>query len=88
MGLLKIEGEEWLPIKGHEEKYQVSNKGRVKSLPCIIGAGLGKRKRGTVILKPQGQAGDKRFFCLYRQSLKYCVNLDKLMAEHWGEVAA
>ncbi|MBQ3989817.1 MAG: hypothetical protein II630_03150, partial [Bacteroidales bacterium] len=27
-----LEGEVWKPIKGYEELYEVSNKGRIKSL--------------------------------------------------------
>ena len=33
--LIDLEGELWLPIKGYEGLYEISNMGRVKSLPRI-----------------------------------------------------
>jgi len=82
---LSLPDERWVPIKGHEDKYHVSNRGRVKSLPCIIGAGVGKRKRGSLILKPQ-RGKQRKFFCVYRNSVKYTLNLETLMAEHWPSI--
>lgn len=56
--------EKWKDIKGYEGYYQVSNKGRVKSLPRIW---KGKTKKGDIkinhtkgkILKPYTEKGKR-----------------------------
>lgn len=54
MGIEKInlQGEKWLPVKGWEEQYEVSNCGRVKSKERIIrGKRFGQRVQQGRIMK-------------------------------------
>lgn len=44
--------EEWRDVVGHEGCYQVSNKGRVKSLAKIVNSRFGQRRVPERILKP------------------------------------
>jgi NUMOD4 motif/HNH endonuclease len=47
--------EQWLPVVGYEEFYQVSNKGQVRSLPrlsAVRGGGLAHRKGKTLRPSP------------------------------------
>lgn len=47
-----LPGEEWRDVVGYEGLYQVSNLGRVKSLPKDIRRGSGIYHRGCIIMKP------------------------------------
>lgn len=50
-GIDNLDGEEWRPIKGYEDRYHVSNKGRVKSLAQWVTGrnGLAKFLPETII---------------------------------------
>lgn len=52
LSLEDLPGEEWSDVVGYEGLYQVSNLGRVKSLPKDIRRGRGIYHRGCIIMKP------------------------------------
>jgi hypothetical protein len=47
--------ERWLPVVGYEGIYEVSNRGRVKSLARMMGNEPGKRARETSRENEQGR---------------------------------
>lgn len=56
---LTFENEIWLPVKGYEEIYEVSNLGRVRSLDRIVKGCYGSiaHKKGKIIASGVGSAG-------------------------------
>lgn len=67
--------EEWKDIKGYEGKYQISNRGRVKS--------LGNNKtRKEKILRP-GKRNNYLFINLYKNGKSKKYNIHRLVAEHF-----
>ena len=61
----------WHDIEGYEGLYQISNKGRVKSLKC------GKER----ILRPGINIYGYMFVCLYHDNVKKCFKLHRLVAQ-------
>lgn len=63
----KIDNEIWLPCVGYENKYMVSNLGRVKSLPYIYTYPNGKQKHYKGKIKKQTETskrnGHQGYFC-------------------------
>ena len=51
----------WKPVVGHESRYEVSNRGRVRSLPLVVPHIKGGRCIPGRILKPQKQASGHLF---------------------------
>jgi hypothetical protein len=51
--------ERWLPIRGHEGHYEVSDQGRVRSLPRIVTYSDGRRRRypGRLLRPARGHGG-------------------------------
>ena len=60
----------WKNIKGYEDRYQVSNEGRIKSL-------IGKEK----ILKGGIDVNGYRIVCLYKNNVKKNYLIHRLVAE-------
>ena len=56
-----FDGERWLPVKGYEGSYEVSNMGRVKSLERSVSCG-GKGGRMIVAGKMLSVASKMRYF--------------------------
>ena len=67
--------EEWRDIKGYEGKYQVSNLGRVKSLPK---KGNGKKE---VILKPRPDGKGYGMVALYKHRKVNHFKIHRIVAE-------
>ena len=67
----------WKPIKGFEGLYEVSNFGRVKSLPKITNNQYGKEER---ILKP-GVTNGYYFVCLCKNGKNTLKLVHRLVAE-------
>ena len=78
--IIQIDDEEWRDIKGYEGFYQVSNKGRVKSL-----CGYTKNKniiRRELIMKPSVHCG---YFnvCFHRNNVQSSKSVHRLVAENF-----
>lgn len=80
--MLKIK-EEWKDISGYEGRYQISNMGRVKSLPRIIKNGIGECHKKGRILKPQKAV--KGYIRVTLCNEEYCkpFKIHRLVAEHF-----
>jgi hypothetical protein len=88
---MSMDEEEWRDIPGHEGRYQVSDRGRVKSLDRIIERPIGKGRTPTattrifapgMMLAP-GRAGhgyQTVVICKGKNSRSYCVHVLVLMA--------
>lgn len=74
--------ETWKPIKGYENRYEISSLGRVKSLSrhkCVL---QGKEKRThEKILKFDQHKNGYLFVCLYNKSKKHAYPVHRLVAE-------
>lgn len=69
----------WLPIQGFEGCYEISNKGRVKSLSRKCGPGFCRER----ILKPGYQTGGYRFVNLVVAGKSTTVKVHRLVAKHF-----
>ncbi len=74
--------EKWLPIKGFEDRYLVSNFGRVKSRQREIYAGKGKRiTTPRMIKRSYGEGNTRPFICLRGDNkIKTSESVAKLVA--------
>jgi len=74
--------EKWKDIKGFEGLYQVSNKGRVRSLDRIITFKDGKKRcyKGQ-LLKPHIETRGYLSVCLLKNSKRTYVRIHRLVAE-------
>ncbi|ADE87501.1 HNH endonuclease [Deep-sea thermophilic phage D6E] len=72
----------WKPIKGYEGLYEVSNKGRVKSVGRIVHRkdGISYFKKGS-ILKPYECTGGYLFVGLLRDGERKLFSVHRLVAE-------
>lgn len=78
-------GEEWRDIKGYAGLYQISNLGRLKSLP---------RKRvaynGFISLTKErilfNGATDRKYITLYKDGLRHLYKVEDLKREAFNEV--
>ena len=76
--IIQIDGEEWRDIKGYEGLYQVSNKGRVKSL---CGDTRNKNSiRRELIMKPSAYSGYLNV-CFCRNNVQSSKSVHRLVAE-------
>jgi hypothetical protein len=79
-----MEQEIWLPIKGYEGYYEVSNLGKVKSLAkeWVTSERWGVRKKQETILITKISRGYERVvLCVNKAKKTYCVH--RLVAEHF-----
>ena len=77
-----MENEEWLDIKDYEGYYQVSNLGRVKSLPReILDAGGVIRRRNGKLLTPRVTGNNYRQVSLCKNGVTRQFLLHRLVAE-------
>lgn len=77
-----ISGEEWRDIKGYENLYQVSNKGKVKSLGKFIDNKYGSKTfRKEKILKPQNIGKGYLFVGLSKEGIRKLFLVHRLVAQ-------
>ena len=67
--------EEWKDVIGFEGLYQVSNLGRVKSMP--------KRGHGEIILSPSKDKDGYLLVYLYSNRGKFACKVHRLVAKHF-----
>jgi hypothetical protein len=68
-----LEEEVWLPVTGFEELYQISNRGRVRSLRLRTGDGLRKpyaNKKGHLRIDLYAEGGERKKRYLHRLVLE------------------
>lgn len=72
-------GEEWRPVVGWEDRYEVSSQGRVRSLMWHHGRGSGRRDVPLVLQPiPSNQDGHMKV-CLRRNGERYDVRVHRLV---------
>lgn len=76
--------EMWKDIKGYEGLYQVSNLGRVKSLPKRKGKGKGYLTK-EIILKPKIDKYGYEAVCLRRDNANHHATVHRLVATMFCE---
>ena len=79
--------EEWKPVVGFEGYYEVSNQGRVRSVPrvTIRSNGVPMTVRGRVLMTtPDGQYGYQKV-SLQREGVWTTHAVHRLVALHWCE---
>ena len=76
-----LEGEEWRPVIGFEGLYEVSNKGRVKSLPRMVKRGSGESMTYERILVG-GISHGYRYCLLHKQDgSRKSLRVNRLVAD-------
>ena len=73
--------EVWIPIKGYEEFYEVSNMGRVRSLDRLITKNELKYLRHGKVLKEGIDTAGYSFVMLQKNKAKKCCRVHRLVAE-------
>lgn len=77
----------WMPVKGFEDRYEVSNDGRVRSLDVVVKCrGTGTRTHRGKIL-PQ-RPNNRGYMCVYlcRDQVQYTKLVHRLVAEAFVEM--
>ena len=81
-----LKNEEWKDIEGWENKYQVSNMGRIKSVERQVEV-YSPKKNGTFIktfyeklLKPRRSSNNYQNITLYKDGKTYCYTIHRLVA--------
>jgi hypothetical protein len=80
--------EEWKPISGYEELYEISNHGNIKSLQKEWFAGpnhMTKMHKQTTILKFSGYANGYKLISLQKKGKKKNIAIHLLVYDHFGE---
>jgi len=77
-------GERWIDIAGYEGAYQVSTRGRIRSLPRIDASG--HRRKGKVLSPSSGGATRKRrrYYLLSKKGNTVCCCASVLLARAYG----
>lgn len=77
-----LDNEEWRPIKGYEGLYEVSNQGRIKSLPKIKrGKNNSIVHRKEQLLKPCESEGHYSSVNLHKDGIQKTREIHRLVAE-------
>lgn len=77
--------EEYRDIKGYEGKYQISNKGNVKSLERTVKSGKGYRVTKEIILKPKKNISGYLYVGLWKDGKVKRHLIHRLVAEAFLE---
>lgn len=72
------DAETWLPVLGYEDSYEVSDLGRVRSLPRRDARG--RRRRG-MLLAPRTNARNRLAVALYRDRVRADFQIHRLVLE-------
>ena len=75
--------ENWKDIKGYEGLYQVSDEGRVKSLPKVVAVPLGHKRFGTKRTEEKILSGKN--VTLYKDGVRTTYRVYRLVAEAFVE---
>ena len=71
----------WKPIKGYEELYEISNIGRVKSLPKVVDLGFAKQNRVEKFLRPIPDGKGYLMVWLFKNQVKKMWKVHRLVAD-------
>ena len=73
--------EEWLPIRGYEGSYEVSNLGRVRSLDrnSYGKRGLCKKSRGVMLSPAEKNKQGHSFVCLFNAGERKMMGVHRLV---------
>lgn len=82
-----MEQEVFVPINGYEELYEISNYGRIKSLPrtWVTGERFGVRSKQETILKTSVQSNGYVRCVLCKESIRKAYSVHVLVAGHFCE---
>lgn len=82
--LKMIEEEQWKPITGFEDYYEISSHGKIRSLPRVKIDTLGRKQRvkGRV-LKLNIRSQNTKFVHLWVNGKDNCRQVHRLVAEHF-----
>ena len=77
----------WVPVKGFEGLYEISNLGRVKSLPkkWVAGSNCLRKHNGKILIPSysnKGRTGYQKVL-LYKDGKRKVFKIHKLVAEHF-----
>ena len=80
--------EEWRDIAGYEGKYQISNFGRVKSLPRFIKSGKSRNRKGyrlkkESIIQPSVSYNGYLYVGLSNNNKVSCFRINRLVAQEF-----
>jgi hypothetical protein len=78
--------ERWAPIPGYEGAYEVSDRGRVRSLERVVVMRDGRRRVPARLLARHGR--DRDYAALWRDGRRQHFNIRELMAAAFQEQAA
>ena len=80
-----MQNEEWRPVKGYEGLYEVSNLGRIKSLPRKQVTLQGRKRiyyeRGEFIFNTSGLASRYLIVTLHKDGTRRSVQIHRLVAQ-------
>ena len=79
--------EEWKPIKNHENEYEISNLGRVRSLDRYIKSANSKTglqfKKGQILKQKLNKVNGYMMIILWKDNKQKGYNIHRLVAEHF-----
>lgn len=73
--------EVWKPVAGYEGLYEVSNLGRVKSLPKVVDLGRAKQNRVEKFLRPIPDGKGYLMVWLFKNQVKKMWKVHRLVAD-------
>jgi NUMOD4 motif len=76
--------ERWRPVSGYAGLYEVSSRGRVRSLPRVVpvpGQHCLRRVRGRILSPSVRPSDGRQHFTLCRSGVKCTRGLDRLLRE-------
>lgn len=75
---------EWMPIKGYEGKYEISNEGRIKSCEReVFQMGIGYRRLKEYMMKPWDNGNGYKVVSLLKDGKRKNFYVHRLVAEHF-----